>query len=186
MLFSPLDPPTSLERLARLERFDALPGRVRGTTGMLDNDDGLSAEVRVGALLDIRGGYALAMVDALLVSEGTSSTEPRVSNPWSPMRNELRVARSVIDEVAVCSRGFSKEDWLKSGVEIADESRSGAVKAGLGAGKVYSIGAEAGLAIENRSLADVDVAPAPCGVLAGTRVRGSSSAPTISIARLSF
>lgn len=67
------------------------------------------------------------MVEALLISEGTSSTEPRIDRPSSPVREELSVARSVMEELAVCMRETSKEVLLKSGDETHEED-SGVVK----------------------------------------------------------
>ncbi len=81
-------------------------------------------------------------MDALLVREGTSSTEPRMDGPVSPVRQEPRVTRSVIEEFAVCMRGVSNDVRLKSGDDMQDDSGVAKVSPGLRIAK--SMGADAG------------------------------------------
>ena len=72
LLYEP--PPTNRVRLARLLRLPADTGRVRAGFGA-EKEPERPADEQVFALLDIRGGCPLAIVEALLVSEGTSSIE---------------------------------------------------------------------------------------------------------------
>lgn len=61
----------------------------------------------------------LSIVERLLVSEGTSSTDMRTSLPCSPVVQELVVRVSAIEEAAVPTREASNDVWrrLKSGEE---------------------------------------------------------------------
>ena len=97
--------PTSLDRLARLDRL-LDPGRTLVRAGIAaEREEERSAdEAVVFAPLEKRIGWPLIMVEALLVRDGTSSTEPC---PCSPVRDELSVALSVMEEVAVWIRGGS-------------------------------------------------------------------------------
>lgn len=68
-------PPTSLDKLARLDLLLELPGLVlAGITAEIEAER--SAENVVLPELEKRVGWPLNMVDALLVRDGTSSTEP--------------------------------------------------------------------------------------------------------------
>ena len=111
------EPPTSLVKLARLARFPAETGRVRAGTAA-EREEDRSADENVFALLENRGCRAL-IVDALLVRDGTSSTELCKPKP-SLVRFEFKVALSVMEELAVWRRGTSKDVLLKSGEETAD------------------------------------------------------------------
>lgn len=118
LLFSPYElPPTSLERLARLDRLPALTGRVRRGTAA-ENDADRSPRGRVPPLEESRGCGPLIVVEALLVKDGTSSVESHCAG--SPGLEELHVVLSVMDELAVCNRGVSKELFIKSGEETDD------------------------------------------------------------------
>lgn len=66
-------------------------------------------------------GPSLVMVEALLVSEGTSSTDGLISGPGSPMSRDWKLCSSFSDDGAVeirCvsyekgDRGEGKEDWV--------------------------------------------------------------------------
>jgi len=117
LLFSPYELPTSLERLARLDRLPALTGRVRRGTAA-ENDADRSPRGRVPPLEENRGCGPLIIVEALLVKDGTSSVESHCAG--SPGLEELHVVLSVMDELAVCKRGTSKEPFMKSGEETDD------------------------------------------------------------------
>jgi hypothetical protein len=51
----------------------------------------------------------VVIVDLLLDKDGTSSTDIRIEGPGSPKENDLG---SVLEEVAVPSRGVLSETWL--------------------------------------------------------------------------
>lgn len=132
-----------LDRLAKLDRFAAAAGRVHAGFAAVKEDE-RSLHDRVDAPPENRLGCALNMVEALLVSDGTSSTEARMSAPPSPARKELHVVRSVMDEVAVCKRGTSNVADAKSGEDTTEVDVSGVSTywTGLGSGMSFSLDTE--------------------------------------------
>ncbi len=113
-----------------------------------ETDRERSAEDRVPALLEKRPtGWMLVIVEALLLKDGTSSTDMRSSCPGSPLKREFNVRRSVKDEDGVASRGPSNEEFVKPGDESVEEMVCGVAGCSSEADHTKSMGADAGRCI---------------------------------------
>ena len=71
---------------------------------------------------------ALVIVDLLLVKDGTSSTEMRMSGPGSPAKSEWW-RFSATEDAAVPSRGVSREVWLT--LNLGDEKDEVVIVSGV-------------------------------------------------------